>query len=628
MRVLVKLILVAVLLAYSSTAARAQGGATSSVSGTVVDSAGAVIPGASIEVTNTATGVALAAVSNESGVFSVPAVNPGEYRVSVTLSGFRTYVVSGLTVSPGAPASIRAVLDIGGVTETIEVTGGAATLINTQTPTVAATLMGDEINKMPMPSRNLVNAVAFLPGVNTTGIVRDSSFNGLPDSFVAINLDGVNNNENLNKSSEGLFATISPRQDAVEAVTVTTAAAGADVGGHGAVQINFVTRAGSNRFDGSAYEYHRDPSLNSNYWFNRNAGLPKNDVTLNQYGFRQGGPLIIPQVYDGRGKAFFFVNYEELRFPSDATRTRVVYNPLTQAGVMQYNITSGSTTTVRQVNMLALAAANGFSAALDPVVTRTLGSIRAATAGTGLVTQQTDPNLMNFTWQSAAVALDRQPVVRLDYNLSSNHRLTGTFNEQIVHPRSGPLEQRRRALSGRPQPPDLLGAPTDVLDRAALDDRPEPGQRAARRGPVVPVVFRPARDVRPADVPGYGGVFIDARRRHHGLDHDQRAVVPQRLELPVRRHPQLAAGNAQRQHGRRALLRQHHADQPADRAVDRLRCSGGGPGQRGLHDGELSRGIVRPARYRASDLRDPDRAGQLGRRAAGGEPGYRTVRST
>ena len=163
MRVLVKLILVAVLLAYSSTAARAQGGATSSVSGTVVDSAGAVIPGASIEVTNTATGVALAAVSNESGVFSVPAVNPGEYRVSVTLSGFRTYVVSGLTVSPGAPASIRAVLDIGGVTETIEVTGGAATLINTQTPTVAATLMGDEINKMPMPSRNLVNAVAFLP---------------------------------------------------------------------------------------------------------------------------------------------------------------------------------------------------------------------------------------------------------------------------------------------------------------------------------------------------------------------------------------------------------------------------------------------------------------------------------
>ena len=268
--------------------------------------------------------------------------------------------------------------------------------------------------------------------MNTTGIVRDSSFNGLPDSFVAINLDGVNNNENLNKSSEGLFATISPRQDAVEAVTVTTAAAGADVGGHGAVQINFVTRAGSNRFDGSAYEYHRDPSLNSNYWFNRNAGLPKNDVTLNQYGFRQGGPLIIPQVYDGRGKAFFFVNYEELRFPSDATRTRVVYNPLTQAGVMQYNITSGSATTVRQVNMLALAAANGFSAALDPVVTRTLGSIRAATAGTGLVTQQTDPNLMNFTWQSAAVALDRQPVVRLDYNLSSNHRLTGTFNEQIV----------------------------------------------------------------------------------------------------------------------------------------------------------------------------------------------------
>ena len=84
------------------------------------------------------------------------------------------------------------------------------------------------------------------------------------------------------------FASVTPRQDAVEAVTVTTAVGGADVGGHGAVGINFVTRSGTNRFTGSAYEYYRDPELNSNYWFNKRNGLPKNDVKLNQYGVRAG----------------------------------------------------------------------------------------------------------------------------------------------------------------------------------------------------------------------------------------------------------------------------------------------------------------------------------------------------
>ena len=137
---------------------------------------------------------------------------------------------------------------------------------------------------------------------------------------MAISLDGVNNNDNFNKSSEGLFAMVTPRQDAVEAVTVTTAADGADVGGHGAVQIAFVTRSGTNRFTGSAYHYYPRAALNTNYWFNENAGLPKNDVALNQYGFRQGGPIVMPGLYDGRGKAFFFFNYEELRLPNNFTR--------------------------------------------------------------------------------------------------------------------------------------------------------------------------------------------------------------------------------------------------------------------------------------------------------------------
>ena len=131
------------------------------------------------------------------------------------------------------------------------------------------------------------------------------------------------------------------------------------MGGSGAVQLSFVTRSGSNRFSGSGYEYFRSPELNTNYYFNTLNNLPKNDVTLNQFGFRQGGPIVVPGLFNGRNKAFFFVNYEELRLPNAASRTRTVLAPSAQAGVFSYTTATG----VRQVNVLELAARNGQIAA-------------------------------------------------------------------------------------------------------------------------------------------------------------------------------------------------------------------------------------------------------------------------
>ena len=132
--------------------------------------------------------------------------------------------------------------------------------------------------------------------------------------------------DNFNKTDDGFFASVYPRQDAVEAVTVTTAASGANLGGSGAATINFTTRSGTNQFSGSAYEYFRHPSLNTNNWanetVNNTGGLPKNDTKLNQYGARVGGPIKIPGLYDGSGKAFYFFHYEELRFPNNFTKTR------------------------------------------------------------------------------------------------------------------------------------------------------------------------------------------------------------------------------------------------------------------------------------------------------------------
>jgi hypothetical protein len=418
-----------ILLSLANALAYGQGSATSSsISGTVVDTGGGVIPGATVTIKNTATNRSFTAVSNSEGVFVVPALEPGTYSVTVTLSGFKTQVYNGVGLTPGVPVTIKATLEVGSLNETVEVRGGAG-IVNTQTATVSATLNVDQVNRLPMTTRNALNAVTFLPGVNTATTNRGSSFNGLPSSFSVITLDGVPNNDNYNKSSEGLFAMVTPRQDAVEAITVTTAAGGADVGGGGAVQISFVTRSGTNRFTGSGYHSYRAPELNTNYWFNKNQRLPKNDIVLNQYGFRQGGPIVMPGVFDGRGKAFFFFNYEELRLPNNFTRTRTVFNPAALSGNFLYSV-SGAT---RSVNVLQLAAQAEYGAAIDPTVAKILGLIQASTttAGTTLV-QNTDPLTMGFTWQSPGFQIEKQPIGRVDYNFSSQHRLSTTYNWQTV----------------------------------------------------------------------------------------------------------------------------------------------------------------------------------------------------
>ena len=112
-------------------------------------------------------------------------------------------------------------------------------------------------------------------------------------------------------------------------MSVVTAVGGATVGGSGAVSINFTTRSGTNRFSGTAYEYFRHPDMNTYYFFNdyREPKLPKNDIKLHQYGARAGGPIVIPGLYDGRGKAFYMAHYEQLRFPNSFTRSRNVLHP-------------------------------------------------------------------------------------------------------------------------------------------------------------------------------------------------------------------------------------------------------------------------------------------------------------
>ncbi len=415
----------------ASAYAFAQGGATSSISGVVVDTGGGVLPGATVVVRNNATGTSFEVVTNETGAFSVPALDVGVYTVTVSLAGFKTAVVKDVRVLAAVPADLKVTLELGAIEETITVTGGSE-LVQTRSTSVTSVMTVDQIQALPLPTRNAVNFATFLPGVNTTGRARDSNFQGLPDSAVAITLDGVNNNENYNKSTEGLFAMVTPRQDAIEAVTVTTATPGSDSGGHGAVTIRFVTRSGSDRFTGSAYEYFRDAALNTNYYFNRINNLPKNDVRINQYGARLGGPIVVPGLYDGHGKAFFFVNYEEFRMPNEFTRRRYVLNPASQTGVFRYTVTVGGQEVIREVNLYELAARNGQVATPDPTVASILNAITAATKVTGTLQQSPEPNVMWYDFLSPGDQVEKQPVVRLDYNLTPAHRVNGSYIWQMV----------------------------------------------------------------------------------------------------------------------------------------------------------------------------------------------------
>ena len=416
--------LAVVLLALFTGARAFAQGANSTITGTVVDSAGGAIPGAAVVVKNQA-GVSFEAVSNGEGLFEVPGLAPGVYTVTVSLSGFKTAVINDVRLAPGTPASIKATLEVGQLSETVNV-AASSELINTQTATVSATLNSDQLLRMPTPTRNALNAVTFLPGINTATTNRESRINGLPESFVSITLDGISNNDNFNRSSDSFFASITPRQDAVEAVNVTTAVQGAQTGGSGAVSINFTTRSGTNQFSGSGYEYWRDPRLNTNYWFNERNGLPKNEVKLNQFGARFGGPVIVPGLYDGHNKTFFFGHYEQIRFPNEFSRNRTVLHPRALDGWFRYTV-GGQ---LREVNVLDLARANGQITAIDPTTISLLQKINTSTANagsSGAVTATSDPLLNNFAWQSPGRLFEHQPTFRVDHNITDKHRLSGSY---------------------------------------------------------------------------------------------------------------------------------------------------------------------------------------------------------
>lgn len=427
---------------------------TGTITGTVVDPNKSLVPGATVVVVNNATRAEFTTVSNSEGFFRVPNVASGLYTATVTGAGFKKTIVTQIKVDVGLTSSITVQMEVGGGTEQVTIVGGGE-ILRTESATVGTTLTGRQVTDIPTASRDALDLVLALPGTATPGRPRTSTVNGLPKGALNITIDGINVQDNLLRSSDGFFTYIRPRTDAIGEVSTSISSPGAESSGEGAVQIKFVTQNGGNEYRGGAYWYHRDPSLNANYWFsNRDLNplpgstkAPQTVMILNQFGGKLGGPISIPGLFSGKDKAFFFVNYEEFRLPERSPlRTRTILSPEAQSGIYRFNAAAsyvpavGSNITcapsgsaqVCSFNVLARAAALAnatMPGTADPTVAGLLTAIRGSLSGLSIVNTG-DPNLQQVSFLNLGSQVRKFPTVRFDFNIGKNHHVENIWNYQ------------------------------------------------------------------------------------------------------------------------------------------------------------------------------------------------------
>ncbi|HZN12422.1 MAG TPA: TonB-dependent receptor, partial [Blastocatellia bacterium] len=425
------LALLSVFLLVSS--AGAQVSTSGRLTGTVVDTQGGAVSNAKISAKNAGTDEELTAVANRERGWTLPSVGSGTYTVSITAPGFKNTVIQDVKVDVGQPTTVNAALEVGSVGDQVVIAGGGD-ILQAASANISTTITGRQIGELPFSTRDAMQLVLVMPGVQTPGTSRTSSINGLPKSSLNISLDGANIQDNYLKSSDGFFTQTQPKSDAVEEVTVSTATPGAESAGGGAVQVRFVTRRGTNEYHGGLFWQHRNDALNAAYYFNNIDGLPRDRVLLNQFGGNVGGPISIPKLFNGRDRAFFFVNVEEFRLPQTYDAARTVLTDAARQGVFTYRDSAGA---VRQVNLYDVAARGAgnrtYPATPDPTIARALGMVgEAARQGVlrSRIETNGDYNRLNLTFQDPGTNLRRFPTARLDFNLTSNHQLEFIHNYQ------------------------------------------------------------------------------------------------------------------------------------------------------------------------------------------------------
>jgi outer membrane receptor protein involved in Fe transport len=305
-------------------------GQTAQVTGRVSDQTGAIVPGAQITVTNVSTGINRESLSNDEGYFTIPLLQPGEYRIAVRKEGFKPLVQSGVILQVEQVARLDYTLETGAVTETVNVAAATTASLETETSSLGKVVDQQRIQNLPLLGRNPYSLVALVPGARPSAGMNDLPVDIISQSYVSINGARGNQNEFLldgapNTAAVGNQPVAFVNPDAVQEFKVETNNYSAQYGRAGGGIFNIVTRSGTNEFHGTAYNYLRNDVLNANSFFGNRAGQKKAAFRFNQFGATIGGPIDFPEKlfgplkYAGKNRSFFFGSYEGVRFSQGGT---------------------------------------------------------------------------------------------------------------------------------------------------------------------------------------------------------------------------------------------------------------------------------------------------------------------
>jgi len=291
------------------------------ISGTVHDSSGAVIPAARVTATNIGTNSAINVASNETGDYTIPSLPVGLYNVLVEKEGFRPAQITGLTLNAAANVRADVTLHVGTEKQLVEVQATVVQL-HTEDAKTSATVTNRMVDQLPLvvggALRSPFDLAALTPESKNVGGDTGFLLGGGQAAAYGTTLDGIS----ANTSRALQVSWVSSNAPSLEAVTefsVDTNGFKAEFGHAGGGVMTFVSKSGTNDFHGSAYEFLRNDGFDANYFFSNKKGIPRPIYKQNDFGASLGGPVWIPKVYDGRNKTFFFFAYEGFRNRQGAT---------------------------------------------------------------------------------------------------------------------------------------------------------------------------------------------------------------------------------------------------------------------------------------------------------------------
>src|SRR5262245_47564272 len=406
----------------TGTPARAQL-ATAELNGRVTDSSGAVLPGATVTVTQTATGLVRTAVTEGNGTYLISNLPTGPYRLEVALQGFRTYVQTGVVLQVGATPTINAVLALGAVEESITVEA-AAPLVDVRSAGISNVVENERIVELPLQGRQVTDLLVISGAAVQQAAVSSRGFPGGVNisvggglaTGVGYTLDGAAHNNPQQNTNLPL-----PFPDALQEFRVATSGLSAQNGVHSGAAVNAITKSGTNRFSGNLFEFLRDHRFNAISPFAAAGpdGKPLDDgLKRNQFGGTLGGPIV-------KDKLFFFGAYQQTVLRQRPT-SNIQYVPT--AAMLAGDFTQFASPACNGGRQVPLRA---------PFVNNTVSPSAFSPAALNIVKRlptTTDPcGLVNF-----GVGSDRddyQPLVRLDYQLSAKHSFFGRYMAtRIIQP--------------------------------------------------------------------------------------------------------------------------------------------------------------------------------------------------